>query len=213
MPRCVGDFATPTGGTYCHVGLEQPKQGTTSPAISVALSNYGSAILNIPQIAATASFAETDTCVPSLASGATGTINVTFTPGAAGDTTGMLWISDDAPGSSRSLSLSGTGSTNTPRLTGYCFATCAGLVKDYARCPIRQPALSPGAKMPRPRLQGWILRDSMKPPLRNAAAWCREVGNGGGIGQRWMPHGQAPAHGSAVARETEIWALSRLSAI
>jgi hypothetical protein len=50
-------------------------------------------------VAATASFAETDNCVPSLASGSTCKINVTFTPAAAGETSGVLSISDDAPGS------------------------------------------------------------------------------------------------------------------
>ena len=117
--------------------------GTTSPALSVALSNYGTATLNISHIAATASFAETNNCVPSLASGANCTISVTFTPGASGELTGMLSISDDAPGSPQNVSLSGTGSTNTPSLTGYCFATCAGSIKDYAQCPVGQPAETP----------------------------------------------------------------------
>jgi hypothetical protein len=128
--------------------------GTTSPAMSVALSNHGNATLNIVQIAATpsASFAEKGNCVPSLASGATCTISVTFTAGASGDTTGMLSISDDAPGSPQTVFLSGTGSTNTPPLTGYCAGSVAGrdrpppycgIAQDLVQCPVGQPAISP----------------------------------------------------------------------
>jgi hypothetical protein len=127
--------------------------GTTSPAMSVALSNYGTATLNIVQIAATpsANFVEKDKCVPSLASGATCTINVTFTAGASGDTTGMLSISDDALGSPQNVSLSGTGSTNTPPLTGYCWGSGGGrdrprqcgIAQDLVQCPVGQPAITP----------------------------------------------------------------------
>lgn len=117
--------------------------GTTSPARSVSLTNYGTETLNVVHIAATATFAETDDCVPSLASRNTCTINVTFTPGASGDMTGTLSISDDAPGNHQTVPLSGTGSTNTPLLTGYCFATCLGQTKDYANCPVGQPSDTP----------------------------------------------------------------------
>jgi hypothetical protein len=126
--------------------------GTTSPAMSVALSNYGIATLNVVHIAATASFAETDNCVPSLASGTTCAISVTFTPGASGDTPGKLSISDDAPGSPQTVSLSGTGSTNTPPLTGYCWGSVVkrdgpppwcGSAQDLVQCPVGQPAVSP----------------------------------------------------------------------
>jgi hypothetical protein len=127
--------------------------GTTSPAMSVALSNYGNMTLNVVHITATASFAETDNCVPSLASGTTCTIKVTFTPGASGDTTGMLSIADDAaPVSLQTVSLSGTGSTNTPPLTGYCGGSVVkrdapqqcGIAQDLVQCPVGQPAITPG---------------------------------------------------------------------
>lgn len=117
--------------------------GTTSPARSVSLTNYGTETLNVVHIAATATFAETDDCVPSLASRSTCTINVTFTPGASGGMTGTLSISDDAPGNPKTVPLSGIGSTNTPLLTGYCFATCFGRIKDYANCPVGQPSDTP----------------------------------------------------------------------
>ena len=146
----AGPNATLSGSTLTF-GTELV--GTTSPAMSVALSNYGTATLNIVQIAATpsANFVEKDKCVPSLASGATCTINVTFTAGASGDTTGMLSISDDALGSPQNVSLSGTGSTNTPPLTGYCWGSGGGrdrprqcgIAQDLVQCPIGQPAITP----------------------------------------------------------------------
>ncbi len=97
--------------------------GTTSPAFSVTLTNYGTGALTVTHIAAAGSFAETDNCVPGPAPGGSCTINVTFTPGASGDMTGLLSISDDAAGSPQNVSLSGTGSTNPPLLTGYCRLT------------------------------------------------------------------------------------------
>jgi hypothetical protein len=141
----VGPNATPSVG---NLGFNTQLVGTTSPAISVELNNYGTATVNIVQIAATASFAETDNCVPSLASGSTCKINVTFTPGAAGETSGVLSISDDAPGSPQRVSLSGTGSTSTPSLTGACWGgvsqtTQCGIAQDFGQCPVGQSANTP----------------------------------------------------------------------
>jgi putative Ig domain-containing protein/centrosomal CEP192-like protein len=82
---------------------------TTSQAQSVTLSNYGKTTLNITGIATTANFGESDDCVPSLASGARCTISVTFTPSATGSINGALSVTDNAPGSPQTVSLSGTG--------------------------------------------------------------------------------------------------------
>ena len=119
--------------------------GTASPTQSITLSNYGTATLSLTSIAASANFGETNTCNSTLASGATCTINVTFTPSESGDLSGALSMADDAAGSPQTVSLSGTGSTNTPLLTGYCFATCEGRAKDPAECPVGEPAESPGS--------------------------------------------------------------------
>ena len=119
--------------------------GTTSPPQSVALNNYGTMTLSIARITVTGNFAETDNCVPSLAPGATCTINVTFTPSETGVLSGALSTADDASGTPQAVSLSGTGSTNTPLLTGYCFATCVGQTKDPDECPAGAPAEKPGS--------------------------------------------------------------------
>jgi len=123
--------------------------GTTSPTQSLTLSNYGTTPLTMVGIAVTANFGETDTCGGSkIASGASCTINVTFTPSVAGSLNGPLSVSDNAPGSPQTVSLSGTGTTNQDTLTGYCWSdsninNICTLVKDAAECPAGQPAISP----------------------------------------------------------------------
>jgi hypothetical protein len=147
----VGLTAGPNATLPVSVGFGTQLVGTTSPERWAALSNYGSATLNVANIASTGSFAETNNCIPSLASGATCTIRVIFTPDASGDMTGMILISDDAPGSPQSVSLSGTGSTNTPPLTGYCWGSVlkrdgqqqCGIAQDSVQCPVGHPAISP----------------------------------------------------------------------
>jgi len=117
--------------------------GTTSPALSVGLTNYGVAALNVASIATSSSFSETDTCVGSLPSLGVCSISVTFTPTGAGDVTGTLSVSDDAAGNLQTLSLSGTGSTTTPALTGYCVVRCGGQGQPSGQCPQGQPAKHP----------------------------------------------------------------------
>jgi hypothetical protein len=84
--------------------------GTTSPAHSLALSNYGTTTLTIASIAVTTDFGETDSCSGSkLASGESCTINVTFTPPATGSASGTISITDNAPSSPQIVLLGGTG--------------------------------------------------------------------------------------------------------
>lgn len=121
--------------------------GTTSPARSLTLSNYGSSTLTIGSMLASTSFAETNTCGLSLASGGSCTIKVTFMPSAAGDVAGTLSIADDAADSPQSVALSGTGSTSTPRLTGECVSSCNDAVQVGSVCPAGALSESPEAKV------------------------------------------------------------------
>jgi Protein of unknown function (DUF1573)/Abnormal spindle-like microcephaly-assoc'd, ASPM-SPD-2-Hydin len=82
--------------------------GTMSFPVSLTLNNYGTTTLNIGSITTSAHFGESDTCA-SLASAASCTINVTFTPSTTGTLTGTLSITDNAPGSPQTVSLSGSG--------------------------------------------------------------------------------------------------------
>lgn len=94
--------------------------GTASAPLSVTLSNFGTTTLNIESIAATADFGLTDTCGASLASGGSCPFNVTFTPTATGTVTGTLSVTDSAPVSPQTVSLSGTCVGCVPQ-GGECF--------------------------------------------------------------------------------------------
>lgn len=84
--------------------------GTTSAAKVVTLKNTSSASVNINSIAVTGDYAiASQTCGSSLASGASCTVNVTFTPAIGGAITGSLAISDSAPDSPQTVAISGTG--------------------------------------------------------------------------------------------------------
>jgi hypothetical protein len=54
-------------------------------------------------------FGDTTTCGATLASGASCTISVTFTPAALGAATGTLTVADNAPGATQTATLTGTG--------------------------------------------------------------------------------------------------------
>lgn len=88
--------------------------GTTSTAQSVTLTNPGSAVLAIGNVAVTGAnagdFAATSNCGSSLAAGASCTITVTFTPTADGARAGTLTINNSV--AAQNISLGGTGSGN-----------------------------------------------------------------------------------------------------
>jgi len=83
--------------------------GTTSAPQPVTLTNTGNGPLTTPTITTSGDFAQTNNCASGAAPGAHCTINVTFTPTAAGLRSGTLTISDNAPGSPHVVNLTGTG--------------------------------------------------------------------------------------------------------
>jgi sugar lactone lactonase YvrE len=95
--------------------------GTTSAAMTVTLTDNGTAPLTITSITITgtnsADFAKSaDTCPKSptkLALGANCTISVKFTPTANGTRNGAITIIDDAANSPQTVTLKGTGGTPT----------------------------------------------------------------------------------------------------
>lgn len=122
---------------------------TVSPSQPVTLTNSGTAPLRIVSVVASGNFAQTNTCGPTLAPGANCTTNVAFTPSTADKVSGMLSVTDNAPGSRQTVALSGTGATAQDTLTGYCAAElddspwlCGG-IQDLTRCPVGQQASTP----------------------------------------------------------------------
>jgi hypothetical protein len=89
------------------------KQGTSSGARTLTLTNAGATALAINSIAIAgnnpADFSETNNCTASLTSNASCTIKVTFEPAAKGLRSGSVVIADNAWNSLQSISLSGTG--------------------------------------------------------------------------------------------------------
>ena len=93
---------------------------TTSSPQSVTLNNTGTGALTIDSVALAGSdsgdFAFTSNCGDSLASGASCTVTVTFTPTAEGARTAQVNITDNSQGSPQSIVLSGNALA-TPLVT------------------------------------------------------------------------------------------------
>lgn len=85
--------------------------GGKSAAQTVTLANSGESLLQISAISATGDFTQTNNCPASLANlgNPTCTITVVFTPVAAGNRSGRLTITDNAPFSPQTITLSGIG--------------------------------------------------------------------------------------------------------
>jgi hypothetical protein len=91
--------------------------GTTSAAQTVTLTNQGNGSLSITNIGITGDYAQTNNCSSTLASSASCTINVTFTPTATGTRSSTLAVTDSATGSPQTVTLSGTGLSAAVALT------------------------------------------------------------------------------------------------
>ncbi len=104
---------------------------TTSPPQSITLNNYGTTTLNVTTITTTTDFGETDDCRPSLASGTSCTINVTFVPSTTGGIDGTLSATDNAAGSPQNVALSGTGSSGG----GMCVKKGGQCYQGHSCCP------------------------------------------------------------------------------
>lgn len=83
--------------------------GSTTPAYTFTLSNYGTTGLIIKSITTTGDFAYTGPC-PKVGPGGQCRLKVTFTPTATGPRTGTLTITDTDPSSPQVVTLTGTGS-------------------------------------------------------------------------------------------------------
>ncbi len=87
--------------------------GTSSPAVPMLIENAGTGDLNITNITITAGFAQTNNC-GTVWPGAYCSINVTFSPTAAGTRTGSLTITSNDPAGAKTVTLSGVGISSYP---------------------------------------------------------------------------------------------------
>jgi len=104
-------LATGPNATFSPTSLTFATQliGVASAAQTVTLTNYGTAALTITGISAGGDFAQTNNCGTGLATLASCTVNVTFTPTQSGTRTGALSFTDNAPGSPQTVALTGVG--------------------------------------------------------------------------------------------------------
>jgi hypothetical protein len=84
---------------------------------SVTLTNNGNATLNLSNIAITGDYAQTNNCPAALGVGSTCTFQITFTPTAGGARNGALTLTDDAPDSPQSVTLTGSGYVTTTTIS------------------------------------------------------------------------------------------------
>jgi hypothetical protein len=83
--------------------------GTSSAPQGIMLSNIGNQSLAVTSISVGANYSQTNNCIPSVAAGASCTINVIFTPTKTNVLTGSVTVTDNATGSPQAVPLTGTG--------------------------------------------------------------------------------------------------------
>ena len=111
----AGSAGVCKGLTFSPTTLKFPRQtvGTTGPAKTVTATNAFPLPVTVKKVVTRGDFAQTNTCPAppaTLASGATCTANVTFTPTATGTRTGILAFADSAPASPQTVTLIGAAS-------------------------------------------------------------------------------------------------------
>jgi hypothetical protein len=84
-------------------------ENVSSASQAVTLNNTGQGALTIYSISAGGGFTQTNNCGSSLASGASCTINVTFTPNSVGASQATLTVTDNGTTTPTTVALSGTG--------------------------------------------------------------------------------------------------------
>ena len=82
-------------------------QGVQSASQSVTITNPGPDAASIPSVSATGGFSESNDCPPSLAAGASCTVNVYITPTAVQTYSGLLVVNANTPFAPYTVSLSG----------------------------------------------------------------------------------------------------------
>ncbi len=100
------------GFSASQIVFPEQAENTTSTARSVTLYNSGEAPLTIASIAASKDFAQTNNCPAVMAPSTSCSISVTFTPSVTtSPDTGTLTVTDNAPGGTQTVALSGTVGT------------------------------------------------------------------------------------------------------
>jgi hypothetical protein len=84
---------------------------------SATLTNNGNATLNLNSIGITGDYAETNNCPSALGVGSVCTFQIVFTPTAGGARNGALTLTDNAPDSPQTITLTGSGYVTTATIS------------------------------------------------------------------------------------------------
>lgn len=85
--------------------------------MSVTLSNAGNRDLTLNGFSISGAFTATDDCPATLAPNASCTVQITFSPDAVGNYSGVLHLNSDAPVAPADVTLSGAGAASEPQVT------------------------------------------------------------------------------------------------
>lgn len=110
--------------------------GSTSASQPVTLTDSGNVSLRVTGISTAGDFGQSNNCGTSVGIGAQCTIQITFTPTAAGSRSGTLSISDNAAASAQTVQLSGPGVIRADGGTpASFFAMNLSLIPDWPTVP------------------------------------------------------------------------------
>ena len=115
--RSAWDFSVPGNLPVVELSPAQLNFGSvplnTSASQTITLTNNGTSLLNITSISTlginSSDFVQHNNCGASVAAGASCSINVVFTPSAAGTRSATLSVADNGPGSPQTAILTGAG--------------------------------------------------------------------------------------------------------
>jgi hypothetical protein len=102
--------------------------GTASSPETISLTNNGYVALTISSIIASGDFSQTNNCGSGLATSASCTISVIFTPSVTGPRSGAITITDNASPPTQTVSLTGTGAGAQANLSPASLTFSAQLV-------------------------------------------------------------------------------------
>ena len=107
---------TPVSASPGSLAFGNVPVGTTTAAKTVTVSNPGPAAATLSSITVSGPYAQTNTCGSTLASGASCTVAVTFTPTAGGAQPGTLAVANSTTSTPVGTTLTGTGVSSTTNL-------------------------------------------------------------------------------------------------
>jgi hypothetical protein len=128
----TGPTASPLTASPSSVAFGNQNAGSTSGAQSVTVSNPGGTAATLSSISVSGPFSQTNNCGGSIAAGGSCTVQLTFTPTAAGAASGSLSVPSSAPNSPLTVALTGNGVSSNTNLALNRPVSASGYTQTYA---------------------------------------------------------------------------------